>query len=738
MSHSLINPSDPLERQNAKLLKITDALMRRVEQSTDDAGMAYAQFQRAALLEEEVRSRTHDLERALDLLNDSNARLAEANRETESARQNLANALESIQEGFALFGPNEALIMCNSRFGMHMPDIHHLLSPGLRFTDYVDAVSKSQFLSLPDQVTPDQWLSQRLMRHKDNHVIFNVRMIWNRWVQVSEHRTPDRGTVIIQTDVTDIMRLERQERDRMLDDQARLIRATLEHLNQGICIFDSQARLVGWNHRVAELLTMPLSRFRIGASFDGLFSQFRDHAEFTHNITPDGIEDWVVNQATRPPLSFEMTLGPTRTLAVFAQEMPDRGFVISFTDITAERDAVRAMLVANETLEQRVRERTLELADALAEAERANSSKSRFVAAASHDLLQPLSAAKLYVASLENDATGEMRDVMGKANRALQSVENILEALLDISKLDSGQAATHIVPVNLGRLLRQLTDELRPIAEAKGIRLRVAPTTLSVMSDPTYLQRIIQNLMTNAVRYTERGTVLVGARRRKGGVRVEIWDTGPGIPEEQHELIFGEFQRLNAAASPSEGMGLGLAIVDRACALLNHPLRLVSTVGRGTGFLVQLPIASPSDTDIIGTPPVFRTRQNDLTGLIVLLVENDPDLRNALSLSLEKWGADVLPCATDADAYQTVQDLGMAPDVIVADYQLDDGILGTQVIETLRADLGSFPACIITANRAPHIAQYCADNDIALLLKPLDAAALRAHLAAVLRSRDTL
>ena len=180
MTDTLINPADTPERQSQKLLQIADVLMRRVEQITDDSGAAYAQFQRAALLEDQVRERTVDLERALDLLNDSNARLAEANRATEAARQNLANA---IQEGFALFDADDVLVLCNSRFGMHMLDIREALKPGLTFAHYVDHVSRSRYLALPDGERPEDWAVQRQRRHQDRHVMFNVRMLRDRWVQ---------------------------------------------------------------------------------------------------------------------------------------------------------------------------------------------------------------------------------------------------------------------------------------------------------------------------------------------------------------------------------------------------------------------------------------------------------------------------------------------------------------------------------------------------------------------------
>lgn len=743
--HDLINPSDTLEQQNDKLKKIANALMRRVEQGSDGLGAAYTQFQRAVMLEEEVQERTRDLGRALELLNTSNAQLAEANRETEAARRNLTNAIETVQEGFALFNADEVLVMCNSRFGMHMPDIRDRMQPGLSFHDYVDLVSQSQFLALAQGETSESWAARRMERHQDRHVIFNARMVWNRWVQVSEHRTPDGGTVILQTDVTDIMRLERRERDRMLDTQAKLIRATLEHLEQGVCIFDDKARLVGWNQRAGELLSLPVGRLRMGSEFGSLFDRFRSDVRFDRGMSVEGIADWVTQQGPRRPLSFEMEHMNGRILTVSAQEMPDRGFVISFSDVSAERAAVQAVYEANEQLEQRVNERTLELGDALAEAERANASKSRFVAAASHDLLQPLSAAKLYVGSVIADQPeGQSKSVLERASNALDSVEHILGALLDISKLDSGQAATHIGHVHLGRMLAQICDELAPTAAAKGISLRVVPTTAVVTSDASYLRRILQNLIGNAVRYTETGKVLVGVRRHGARLRVEVHDTGPGIAPDQQELIFKEFHRVEAPSSASEGLGLGLAIVDRACAVLSHPLRLTSALGQGTTFAVDLPVTQrPVNQRPVNQRPATpssrprnRPRNNatwpadatdppsGLDNMIVLLLENDADLRAALALTMSQWGVTVLPAQTEDECWQQVAEFDVVPDAIVADYQLDNGVTGPDVVASLRQSLAPLPGCLITATRGDGARHAAEALDLPVLTKPLSDRAL--------------
>ncbi len=729
MTEALINPADPPDRQREKLLQIVEVLMRRVEQATDDDGRAYRQFQRAAMLEDEVRERTRDLERALGLLNQTNARLAEATAEAEAARQNLASAIETVQEGFALFDAEDRLVMCNARFSLQLPDIRDRLRPGLPFADYVDMVSASSHLALPATETPRGWAVARMRRHADRHVIFNVRLSDDRWIQVSEHRTQDGGTVILQTDVTDIIRLERQERGKLLDDQARMIRATLDHISQGVGIFDAAARLVGWNRRLATLLTVPAGRFRLGVSFDTLAEALGRQFALNRGMTIDAIAAWVRGPRPRAALDFELSRGSDLVLAVFAEEMPDGGFVMSFSDITAERRALLAIAEANETLERRVADRTAELAEALGRAEQANAARARFVAAASHDLLQPLSAAKLFVASLADAGlSAEARATLGKAQNALASVEGILDALLDISKLESGRASVDVVPVAVGPILDQLADEFAPLAAAKGLRLDVRSSGATVASDPTYLRRILQNLIGNAVRYTDRGRVLVGTRRLGAGLRVEVIDTGPGIPEAEQADVFREFHRLNARASASEGMGLGLAIVERAAALLGHPIGLSSVPGRGTRFTVMLPLLAPDRA----APAALHPSAAEITlgpeGRIVCLVENDPDMRRALSHLLEKWHLEVIDVASGEEALALLDEIGIVPDRFLIDHELGAGMDGLTLLARLRDRHGAVAARLLTASRAPALAASCAAADVAVLLKPVDAGALAGFL----------
>jgi signal transduction histidine kinase/CheY-like chemotaxis protein len=718
---SLIDPSDSIERQNEKLLKIADSLMRRVEYGVAHSGAAYAQFERAALLEKRVRERTLELERTLDLLHDANGQLARANQETEAARRNLADAIETISEGFALFDPNDDLVMCNSRFCRDFRDTAGDLKPGLAFDSYVDRVSRSSYLHLPDHQDRNTWAKMRRQRHKDRRVMFNVQLIHDRWLQVSEHRTANGGTVVLQTDITDIMRVERQEQAKLRDKQTRMIRATLDHLNQGVCIFDENARLVGWNQKLGSLLSIPARRLRIGASFTGLLDDLDDTFRFTRGIDLASFRSWATSDGLRQPVSFEVQRGDSIVLHIFGRAMPDRGFVISCTDVTAEREAAQKLYELNEILEQRVMERTLELEDALSAAERANASKSRFVAAASHDLLQPLSAAKLFMASLSDKIeTPNELAVLTKAETALGAAEQIIDALLNISKLETDGLSFDIRPVALREIFDPLRDEMEMLAARKGLVLRIVDSSHVVESDPSYLRRIVQNLLTNAIRYTDTGRVVVGARRNGDSVRIEIWDTGPGIAEEDQNSIFEEFRRLDTNASNNDGLGLGLAIVERACARLGHPLGLWSEPGRGSCFMLNVPLARQAQLHM---PVKSRnaTAMNLLkSGLIVLLVENDPQLRRAMSILIESWGVSVIESENAESALDLMEDLQITPDALLLDYQLGEGASGTELFQELTRRLGRLPCAIVSAERSATLRQETKRLQIELLLKPLD------------------
>ncbi|MGZ2256540.1 PAS-domain containing protein [Roseobacter sp. A03A-229] len=729
----LVNPSDSLERQNEKLMQIAEALMRKVEQSPDQTGLAYAQFERAAMLEEQVRQRTVDLERTLDLLHESNARFALARQEAEDARANLADAIETIDEGFALFDQSDRLVLFNSRFCEALSDMRGKLKTGLAFKDYINLISTSADLDWGAEESPEGWRETRMEFHRKDHVVFNIRLSGNRWMQVSEHRTDTRGTVILQTDVTEIMRLERQERDKLVHQQALMLRATLDHIKQGICIFDHHRRLVGWNRRMEDLLRRRIGPTFRGGNFDELLDRLEDLFTYTGRMQKSDLRDWARKSAGRDALSFEVVRDDAAIFDVFMQEMPDRGFVISFTDITQERQTSSALRELNETLEKRVADRTIELGKALDAARRANASKTRFVAAASHDLLQPMSAAKLYTSVLEDRVdSGSDRELVRKTTSALESAESIITALLDISKLDLGLATYDLTSVDLNCVFTTLYNEFAPLATARGLDLRIIPTSVKVRSDQSYLYRILQNIISNAIRYTTGRKILVGVRQIGGMLRVDVCDQGPGISAEDQTLIFQEFQQLKKERGDQVGLGLGLAIVDRACKMLDHELELWSELGRGSCFSVGLKAAARASNTQARAPA--RATSQSTRGLLIGLVENDAALRNSISLTIEALGSDVLQSPSAEEALELYEELGVVPDCFVLDYQLGDGMSGTDLVPQLRQRYGTLPTTIISANRSQELVDSCAALQVALAHKPLSRAVLAEFLTTVPRT----
>lgn len=722
---SLINPADTVERQNEKLLQIAQSLMRRVEQKNDQSGFAYQQFERAALLETEVRERTHDLERALDLLQDSNTRLELANDETERARSNLTEAIETINEGFALFEANDGLVLSNSRFCRDLTDIGCFLVNGLTFEDYVKLVSKSKLLALPKGQAPKDWVAKRLERHRDDHVVFNVQLKWDRWLQVSEHRTSRGGTVILQTDVTTIIRRERQERDKIRDKQAEILQATLDHLNQGVCIFDNNHTLIGWNSGMNGLFESTPDAAALGMDFSVLLERLEEELTFQGQFTPAHLREWANRKSGRQPIMFEVSKGTTQTFSVFAQEMPDKGLVISFTDITSERTAARTLFEINELLEQRVKDRTQELGIALAEAERANASKTRFVAAASHDLLQPLSAAKLFVSSLSDQSDPKDAQVtITKAEMALSSVEQFIAALLDISRLDAGKAVFDVQPLRLSEIFAPLRNELMPVATQKGIDLRILDCGLIVESDPGYLRRIVQNLLTNALRYTDTGRVLVGVRRTGTTARIEIWDTGRGIAHADQQTIFKEFERISPDNSDT-GLGLGLSIVEQACKGLDHALSLWSEPGLGSCFSLNVPIHI---SKAVPRPPTLALPCNAVapaTGRLLLLVEDNPQLADAMTTMVESFGNTAIHAHDADEALAIMAEIQLVPDAMLIDFQLGSGRSGTELFEEITRQYGPIPAAIVSAERTKYLRDRCKALSVQLIAKPVDKARLK-------------
>ena len=410
-------------------------------------------------------------------------------------------------------------------------------------------------------------------------------------------------------------------------------------------------------------------------------------------------------------------------------DLPDGGIVTTYTDITA---SVRA----EEALERRVEERTqelqhlnTELEQAKAVAEAADQSKTRFLAAASHDILQPLNAARLFVSSLldRDRSTGDPQ-LANHIGASLEAIEDILTTLLDISRLDAGALKPEISAFRLSDILSALQTELEPLAREKNLDLIHVPTTLVVRSDKRLLRRLIQNLLSNAIKYTPEGRVLMGCRRAGKSVRIEIWDTGIGIPAAKRKTIFEEFQRLDQGAKVARSLGLGLSIVERIGRLLGHRVRVKSWQDKGSMFSVEVPVAPASTARRVPERTASAAPLGSFNGLRVLAIDNDPAILDGMNTLLSGWGCAVQVASNGEEAEKCASDPDHRPAVIIADYHLDEGD-GLAVIGALRSMLGSdIPAILLTADRSLAVRDAAVGAGITVLHKPLKPAALRALL----------
>ena len=384
--------------------------------------------------------------------------------------------------------------------------------------------------------------------------------------------------------------------------------------------------------------------------------------------------------------------------------------------------------VGRDELERRIAQATQELREKKEEAESATLAKSRILAAASHDLRQPTHALGLFVTrlgQLTHDA--QAIDLLANMDRAVQAMRELLDALLDISRLDAGAVPVHLQAFALNDVFDQLKAELALMAAEKGLSLRVRPCNVWVMSDPVQIHRILLNLLGNALRYTRAGSVLLACRGKgeDGRAWIEVWDTGIGIATEHQEAIFKEFYQIdNPERERSKGLGLGLNIVQRTARLLGHPLQLCSRSGQGSRFRIELPLTMPGEmTDRRG--PGRRESLDELVGLVVLVLEDDELARAALVSLLTSWGATVAEAPSLAAALEQLQ-RGLQPALLISDYRLPGPENGIQAVLRLRlAAHKEIPACLISGDTDPDLMQAAKLAGLTLMHKPVRPAKLR-------------
>lgn len=500
--------------------------------------------------------------------------------------------------------------------------------------------------------------------------------------------------------------------------------STLENISQGVSVVDAQMRLVAWNRRYQELFGYPDGMLYVGRPVADLLRWNAERGEMGLGDIDAQIARRLEHLRAGTPHVFERVRANGQVIELLGRALPGGGYVTSYSDITDYKRVEQALREVNETLEQRVEQRTRE-------ADAAQQSKTRFLAAISHDVLQPLNAARLFASALrESEDSAEQVRLATRVDASLRAAEELLDGLLDVSRLDAGVLQPESIDFDAMDLLRELAAQYAPTAAQRGLSLRVhgGPVAVPVRSDRRLLRRALQNLIGNAMRYTQTGGVLLAARQRGNSVALEVWDTGPGIPSTHLRQIFEEFHRMDQPGDRGErGLGLGLSICQRIANVLAHPLEVRSRVGRGSVFELRVPHASAS---------LVPTQERDpqpppddaLFGLHVLCLDNDRDILAGMHALLTRWGVTV-NIATTVD--EALLAMTTVPHVLLVDYHLHDRLDGLDALDALRAAAGHpLPGALLTGDGSDALNRAARERGYRVLTKPIKPASLRAFLAA--------
>jgi PAS domain S-box-containing protein len=521
-----------------------------------------------------------------------------------------------------------------------------------------------------------------------------------------------------------------------------LLQATMENVTQAISVVDGDLRIVAWNRRYLEMFGYPDDMVFVGRPVEHLIRWNFARGEFKDDDAELQVQKRLAHLRAGTPYTFQRERRNGQVYRIHGQPMSGGGFVTTYTDVTDFKRAEQALLDAKQGLEERVAQRTHELREALEaqrlakqEAERANSSKTRFVAAASHDLLQPLNAARLFASALESRLRRhpELFELANRIDDSMRAAEELLSDLLDVARLDIGVLKPDVTVFHIGDLLEELRRQYAPLAQVRRLRLDVVACRDTVRSDRVLLRRIIQNYLSNALRYTERGGVVLGCRRRAEDLEITVCDTGTGIPADQQQRIYGEFHRLDQGSPWGEkGLGLGLAICDRLARLLGHQLSLKSRPGKGSAFGVRVTRAARLEHSPVAAPNPPKINPTSLKGLRVLCVDDDLSILEGMQALLGLWGLEVFKARSAAEALQTAAHCEL--DAALVDYHLGEGINGLELLRRLNEHREvALPGGLITADHAADIALAARVHGYPVLYKPLRPAALRALLAALRR-----
>jgi len=674
----------------------------------------------------------------------------EASQVLEFNRALLQATIENINQGISVVDQNLRLVVWNQRYLelFRFPD--HLIRVGapmdriFRYNahngEYGPGDTEEHVQLLIDNIRAGQ--PHRYVRYRQDGSV----------LEVQGNPMPGGGFVYTYQDITQQKRIEEA-----LIRSENNIRIYTDNVPALIAYFDKESRYLFTNRAYEQAFSIDRNAV-IGRRYEDVLPVKQAEERLP----------WVQRTLAGERVSFEVSMrvnDAMRYMLVtytphFGDSQSILGFFALYQDITERRQAEIALKETNETLEERVRERTQALSEANAAlrqenrvraeaeqalrqakqlAEDANASKTRFLAAASHDLLQPLNAARLFTSALmQNVTASDTQRTIGHIDNSLQAAEELLGTLLDISKLDAGALTPRRSHFALADIFRPLRAEFEVMADDRGLDLDVVPTQKWVDSDPQMLRRIVQNFLSNAIRYTQEGRVLLGCRRQGERLLIEVWDSGPGIPESKLTEIFQEFRRLDQVSRHKEsekGLGLGLSIADRMSRVLDHPIKVRSWEGIGTVFSVSVPIVAAKEIAPIEQEAGHRRSGNKLAGTRIVCIDNETLILEGMTAMLSGWGCEVFTATSIGGAKSILRNMDGDPDAILADYHLDNEVTGLMALEALSERFeGAVPGIVITADRTETVAEEIKRAGYHMLLKPVKPAALRALLTRTLQA----
>ncbi|WP_445427557.1 PAS domain-containing hybrid sensor histidine kinase/response regulator [Alishewanella sp. HL-SH05] len=528
----------------------------------------------------------------------------------------------------------------------------------------------------------------------------------------------------------------------------KILFSTLEHLSQGVSVVDRDLNLVAWNKSYLEMFNYPDGMVRVGRPVADIVRLNAERGLCGVGDPDEHVEKRIMHMRNGTPHVFQRVRPDGKVVEMRGNPIPGGGFVTSFTDISDHVKAVQGLAEAKQHLEDRVHERTQTISDmnqellaevgrrreteqqllqAKAEAEAANASKTRFLALASHDILQPLNAARLFTAALAGIHDKQQQSaILTQLDNSLKASEELISTLLEIAKLDDGKLQPNVQPVPLKELLMQLADEYGLVASQKGLSLTVKTSSLQVQTDATYLRRILQNMLSNAIKYTNKGRILLGCRKRGDHLLLQVWDSGPGIGEADLQRIFEDFYRIDATAKGQQGLGLGLGVVNRMAKLLGHELLVKSWPGKGTVFSIRLPLVLGKRRQELPLPSPLQ--QRPLPGLSVVCVDDDAANLAALKVLLQQWQITDVQCFYDEQELLSYAPNHPAPDVIIIDYQLGQHLNGLDLYRQIRQYWGEVNGILVSASPQADLAVLAKAESLMFLAKPIKPGALRATL----------